>query len=105
MEDKLEEIDSTVSDNDIVVYMKGDAQQPMCGFSEAAVEVLKTYDVDFETRDVLKDDELRAAIKEYADWPTIPQVYIGGDFVGGSDIVREMHQKGDLEPMIEDATS
>jgi monothiol glutaredoxin len=105
MDNKLEEIDETVNENDIVLFMKGTARQPMCGFSEAAVEVIKSYDVDFETRDVLEDDELRSAIKEYSDWPTIPQVYIGGEFVGGSDIVREMHQKGDLEPMIEDTKS
>lgn len=103
MEDTLEEINRTVSDNDIVIYMKGNAEQPQCGFSEVAVEVLQSYGVDFETRDVLKSDELRRAIKEYSDWPTVPQVFIGGEFVGGSDIVREMHQKDDLEPLIEEA--
>lgn len=105
MENKLEEIDETVEENDIVLFMKGNARQPMCGFSEAAVEVINSYDVDFETRDVLEDDELRQAIKEYSDWPTIPQIYIDGEFVGGSDIVREMHQKGDLEPMIDSVKS
>ncbi len=103
MSDIMEEIDRTVTQNDIVIYMKGNARQPRCGFSEAAVEVIKSYDVDFETRDVLQDDELRQAIKEYADWPTIPQIYIGGELIGGSDIVREMHQKGDLEPIIQDS--
>lgn len=102
MEEKLEEIDETVENNDVVIFMKGTARQPMCGFSEAAVEVIQSYDVDFETCDVLEDDVLRQAIKEYSDWPTIPQIYIDGDFVGGSDIVREMHQKGDLEPLIDD---
>lgn len=102
MNEKLEEINETVNENDVVIYMKGTARQPMCGFSEAAVEVLRSYDVDFETRDVLQDEELRQAIKEYSDWPTIPQIYINGEFVGGSDIVREMHQKGDLEPMIDE---
>lgn len=100
-----EEIDNAVEEDDIVIFMKGTARQPMCGFSEAAVEVIKSYEVDFETYDVLQDDELRQAIKEYSDWPTIPQIYIDGEFVGGSDIVREMHQKGDLEPLIEDAKS
>lgn len=99
---KMNEIDETIDQNDVVIYMKGTARQPMCGFSEAAVEVIKTYDVDFETRNVLEDDELRQAIKEYSDWPTIPQIYIDGEFVGGSDIVREMHQKGELEELIED---
>jgi monothiol glutaredoxin len=102
MENKLEEIDETVNENDIVLFIKGTARQPMCGFSEAAVEVIKSYDVGFETQDVLEDDELRSAIKEYSDWPTIPQIFIGGEFIGGSDIVREMHQNGDLEPLIED---
>lgn len=102
MKSKLEEIDRTVDENDVVIFMKGTARQPMCGFSEAAVEVIQSYDVDFETRNVLEDDELRQAIKDYSDWPTIPQIYIYGEFVGGSDIVREMHQKGDLEPLIED---
>ncbi len=105
MEGKLKEIDETVNENEIVLFMKGTARQPMCGFSEAAVDVIESYDVDFETRDVLKDDELRSAIKEYSDWPTVPQVFIGGEFVGGSDIVREMHQKGDLEPLIEETKS
>lgn len=105
MKSKLEEIDRTVDENDVVIFMKGTARQPMCGFSEAAVEVIQSYEidnVDFETRNVLEDDELRQAIKDYSDWPTIPQIYIDGEFVGGSDIVREMHQKGDLEPLIED---
>lgn len=105
MSDIHEEIDDAVEENEVVIFMKGDARQPMCGFSEAAVEVIQSYDVSFETYDVLQDDELRQAIKEYSDWPTIPQVYIDGDFVGGSDIVREMHQKGDLEPLIDDAKS
>jgi monothiol glutaredoxin len=103
MSDKLEEIDSTVTKNEAVIYMKGTLENPQCGFSEAALEVLQSYDIEIEDRDVLKDDQLRQSIKEYADWPTIPQVYIGGEFVGGSDIVREMHQKGDLEPLVEEA--
>lgn len=105
MADVMDEIEETVQENDIVIFMKGDAQQPMCGFSEVAAEVIASYGVDFETRDVLASDELRQAIKEYSDWPTIPQVYINGEFVGGSDIVREMHQKGELEPLIEEATA
>ncbi|MFB6356430.1 MAG: Grx4 family monothiol glutaredoxin [bacterium] len=102
MTDTMESIQQTVDENDVVIFMKGDANQPMCGFSEAAVEVIESYGVDFETRDVLKDPELRNAIKEFSDWPTIPQVYINGEFVGGSDIVREMHMKGELETLIED---
>ncbi|MFB6344482.1 MAG: Grx4 family monothiol glutaredoxin [bacterium] len=105
MPDIHEEIDNAVEEENVVIFMKGNARQPMCGFSEAAVEVIQSYDVDFETYDVLQDDELRQGIKEYSDWPTIPQVYINGEFVGGSDIVREMHQKGDLEPLIDDAKS
>lgn len=104
MENVMDEIQKTVQENNIVIFMKGDARQPQCGFSEAAVNVIQSYDVDFETRDVLANESLREAIKEYSDWPTIPQVYIDGEFVGGSDILREMHQKGDLEPLIEQAT-
>lgn len=100
----MEEIEDTVEEHDIVIFMKGTAEQPMCGFSEVAAEVIASYNVDFETRDVLASDELRRAIKEFSEWPTIPQVYIDGEFVGGSDIVREMHQKGELEPLIEEAT-
>jgi len=105
MADIMQDIERTIEDNDVVIFMKGTAEQPMCGFSEAATRVIASYDVDFETRDVLASDELRSAIKEYSDWPTIPQVYIGGEFVGGSDIVREMHQKGELEPLIQQASN
>lgn len=102
MEEKLEEIDQTVNQNEVVIYMKGNPDQPMCGFSEAAIDVLSSYDVEIEARDVLVDDELRQAIKEYADWPTIPQIYIDGEFVGGSDILREMHAKGDLADQLDE---
>ncbi len=101
MEEKLEEIDQLVTQNDVVIFMKGNPEQPMCGFSEAAVEVLNHHGVDFESRDVLLDDGLRQAVKEYADWPTVPQIYIDGEFVGGSDILREMHASGDLADRIE----
>lgn len=105
MADIMDEIEQTVDAHDVVIFMKGTAEQPMCGFSEAAVEVIRSYGVDFETRDVLSDPDLRQAIKEFSDWPTIPQVYVGGEFLGGSDIVREMHQKGELQPKIKEATT
>lgn len=105
MSDIKEQIQNTIDENDVVIFMKGTAEQPMCGFSEVAVEVIKSYDVDFETHDVLTNADLREAIKEFSDWPTIPQVYINGEFIGGSDIVREMHQKGELEPKIKEVKS
>lgn len=105
MSDTMDQIQKTIDENDIVIFMKGTAEQPRCGFSEVAVEVIKSYGVDFETHDVLTNPDLREAIKEFSDWPTIPQVYINGEFIGGSDIVREMHQKGELEPKIQEVQS
>lgn len=96
-----ENIDETVQNNDVVIFMKGTPQQPQCGFSDTAVQVLESYGVDIESRDVLQDPDLRQAIKEYSDWPTIPQIYINGEFIGGSDILRELHMKGELEEKLE----
>jgi monothiol glutaredoxin len=101
MSDIKDEIDSTIEENDVVVFMKGTPEQPQCGFSDTAVQVLESYGVSIEGRDVLQDPDLRQAIKEYSDWPTIPQIYIDGEFIGGSDILRELHQKGELEEKLE----
>ena len=96
-----EKIRNQVTTNSIVLYMKGTPQSPQCGFSGATVQILKACGVqDFAAVDVLADPEIREGIKSYANWPTIPQLYINGEFVGGSDIVREMYQQGELQKLI-----
>ncbi|MDQ6619074.1 MAG: Grx4 family monothiol glutaredoxin [Pseudomonadota bacterium] len=91
-----------VTGNRVVLYMKGTPQFPQCGFSSAAVQMLKACGVaDFATVNVLADNELRQGIKEYANWPTIPQLYIDGEFVGGADIMREMYESGELQQILE----
>lgn len=94
-------IRETVTSNPVVLYMKGTPQFPQCGFSAKAVQILKACGVDnLVTVDVLADPEIRQGIKEYANWPTIPQLYIGGEFVGGSDIMTEMFQSGELQQQL-----
>ena len=97
-----ERIDEIVGKNDIVLFMKGTALFPQCGFSSRAVAILDHLAVPFETVDVLQDDEIRQGIKEYSEWPTVPQLYVKGEFVGGSDIMMEMFQAGELQQLIED---
>ncbi|MEM6532413.1 MAG: Grx4 family monothiol glutaredoxin [Myxococcota bacterium] len=94
------EIKDTVEGNNVVLFMKGNRSFPMCGFSAAVVEVLLQTGVEFKEINVLEDQDIRQGIKEYSDWPTIPQLYVRGQFVGGCDIVREMHAKGELEPVL-----
>jgi monothiol glutaredoxin len=94
-------IAKTVADNSVVVFMKGVPDQPKCGFSSVVVQILDHLGVNFVGVDVLQSDELRDGIKSFSDWPTIPQVYVKGEFVGGSDIVREMFQSGELKPFLE----
>jgi monothiol glutaredoxin len=101
MSDVKERIDRIVQDHDIVLFMKGTALFPQCGFSSRAVAILDHLGVAFETIDVLQDPEIRNGIKEYSDWPTVPQLYVKGEFVGGSDIMMEMFQAGELEQLIE----
>ena len=96
-----ERMDNLVSQNKIVVFMKGNKLMPQCGFSNNVVQILNMLAVPFETVDVLADQEIRQGIKEYSSWPTIPQVYINGQFVGGSDILIELYQKGELQQMVE----
>jgi monothiol glutaredoxin len=84
----------------IVLFMKGTPAQPLCGFSAAVVKVLRQYEVPVHTIDVLADPAIRQGIKAYSDWPTIPQLYLDGAFVGGCDIVREMHASGELAPLL-----
>jgi monothiol glutaredoxin len=100
--DAKEFISKTVSDNPVVLFMKGDANFPQCGFSGRAVQILKACGVDdIVTVDVLADDEVRQGIKDFSNWPTIPQLFVGGEFVGGSDILYEMYQSGELQSMLE----
>ena len=97
-----EKIRQTVTDNPVVLFMKGSKQFPQCGFSARAVQILGACGVtDFVTVDVLADPEIRQGVKEYANWPTVPQLYIGGEFVGGSDIMTEMYQAGELQKQLE----
>lgn len=96
-----ERIDQLVKQHKIVVFMKGSKLMPQCGFSNNVVQILNTMGVSYETIDVLQDHEIRQGIKEYSNWPTIPQVYVNGEFVGGSDILIELYQKGELQEMLE----
>jgi len=100
MADVLKDIEREVRENRIVVYMKGTPSFPMCGFSAATVEVLREIGVPFKAVDILAEPEKREGIKVYSNWPTIPQVYVNGKFIGGCDIVREMHARGELAPLL-----
>jgi monothiol glutaredoxin len=96
-------IDDLVKKHDIVLFMKGDANFPMCGFSGRAIQILKASGADpraVATVNVLEDDAIRQGIKEYSDWPTIPQLYVKGEFIGGSDIMMEMYQSGELQQLL-----
>ncbi len=97
-----EQIQSTIDENDVVLFMKGNAQEPACGFSAMTVQVLNHLGVPFKDVNVLLDDELRQGIKDFTNWPTIPQLYIKGEFVGGCDIIREMFEDGELQQMLKD---
>lgn len=96
-----ERIDDLVKQNKIMVFMKGTKLMPQCGFSNNVVQILNTLGIPFETIDVLADYDIRQGIKEYSAWPTIPQVYINGEFIGGSDILIELYQKGELQQIVE----
>ena len=94
-------LDQIVQSNKIVVFMKGTKLMPQCGFSNNVVQILNVLGAPFETVDVLSDYDVRQGIKEYSNWPTIPQVYLNGEFLGGSDILVELYQKGELQEMVE----
>ena len=103
MSDAQTQIDQLVKSNDIVLFMKGSASFPMCGFSGRAIQILKACGVDaktLKTVNVLEDDGIRAGIKEYSNWPTIPQLYVKGEFIGGSDIMMEMYESGELKKLL-----
>jgi monothiol glutaredoxin len=95
-----ERIEEIVRDNDIVLFMKGTELFPQCGFSSRAVAILEHLEVPFKTVDVLQDPDIRQGVKEYSDWPTIPQLYVKGQFVGGSDIMMEMFENGELKQLV-----
>ena len=97
--DRIEEV---VKNNDIVLFMKGTPLFPQCGFSSRAIAILDHLGVKYETVDVLQDPEIRAGIKDYSDWPTVPQLYLKGEFLGGSDIMMEMFQAGELQSLVEE---
>ena len=92
-----EKLTAQVRDNDVVLYMKGTANFPMCGFSQRAARVLQSAGVKFKDFNILEDDDLRVALKVFSDWPTFPQCYIKGEFIGGSDILLELYENGELE--------
>ena len=100
MSDANQRIDDIVKGNDIVLFMKGTVLFPQCGFSSRAVAILDHLGAKFETVDVLQDPEIRNGIKAYSDWPTIPQLYVRGEFVGGSDIMMEMFESGELQQLV-----
>ena len=101
MSDTLKRIDEIVKGNPVVLFMKGTSQFPMCGFSGRAIQILKACGAtNVKTFNVLEDEEIRQGIKEYASWPTIPQLYVNGEFVGGSDIIAEMLEAGELQSLL-----
>ena len=101
MSDVQQQIDALVKGNRVVLFMKGTAQFPMCGFSGRAIQIMKACGVtDLKTFNVLEDEGVRQGIKEYASWPTIPQLYVNGEFVGGSDIMMEMYEAGELQQVL-----
>ena len=102
MSDANPRIDEIVKTNDVVLFMKGTPLFPQCGFSSRAVAILDHLDVTFHSVDVLQDPEIRQGIKDYSDWPTVPQLYVKGEFVGGSDIMMEMFEAGELQQMMQD---
>lgn len=98
----FDQIRSDISTNDVVLYMKGTSVFPQCGFSAVVVNVLNTLGIPFKGVNVLEDDAIRRAIKEFTNWPTIPQLYVKGEFVGGCDIVKEMYASGELQSLFRD---
>ncbi len=96
-----QQIGDMIKNNKIMVFMKGNRLMPQCGFSNNVVQILNILGVPYETFDILADGEIRQGIKEYSSWPTIPQVYINGEFIGGSDVMAELYQKGELQQIVE----
>ena len=101
----IERIKQQLEQDSVVLYMKGSSSFPQCGFSSKAVQLLQACQVDFVTVNVLEDDEIREGIKRYANWPTIPQLYVNGQFIGGSDIIIELYESGKLQDLLAKAHS
>ena len=97
-----EQIENSINNNDVCLFMKGSPEAPQCGFSMAVSNILKILEVKYQSVDVLKDQKIREGIKIYSEWPTIPQLYIKKEFIGGCDIVKEMFEKGELKKLFED---
>ena len=102
MTSTLDAIRRTIADNDVVLFMKGTAEQPMCGFSNQVVRILDHMGVAYQDINVLADEDLRQGVKAFANWPTIPQLYVKGEFIGGCDIIREMFQTGELKALFDE---
>ncbi|MDQ3140185.1 MAG: Grx4 family monothiol glutaredoxin [Pseudomonadota bacterium] len=102
MSDTSARIEEIVKANDVTLFMKGTALFPQCGFSSRAIAILDHLGVGYETVDVLQDPDIRQGIKEYSDWPTVPQLYVKGEFVGGSDIMMEMFEAGELQTLLDE---
>ena len=94
------DIENTIKSNKVVIYMKGTQTQPMCGFSGRSVQILQSYGLPIKDLNILADESLRQGIKEFTNWPTIPQIFINGEFIGGCDILSEMHENGELKAML-----
>jgi monothiol glutaredoxin len=99
--DVKSEIENIISNNEICLFMKGVPEAPQCGFSMAVANILKILNVNFKSFNVLEDEEIRSGIKTYSDWPTIPQLYVKGEFIGGCDIIKEMYEKGELKELLQ----
>ena len=93
-------IESDIKNNKVMLYMKGTPDAPQCGFSARAVDILREYNVPFHYFNILEDEAIRQGVKEYADWPTIPQLYVNGEFIGGCDIMTELHESGELKKIL-----
>lgn len=100
MTDIFDKIQETISTNNAVLFMKGTRDFPQCGFSATVVQILKNLNVEFLDIDILRDPEMRQGIKDFSDWPTIPQLYVKGEFIGGCDIIKEMFQSGELQELV-----
>jgi monothiol glutaredoxin len=102
MSEVFKKIENLIKENKVVLFMKGTKEMPMCGFSALVVRVLENLNADFKDINILEDNELRQAIKDFTNWPTIPQLYIKGEFVGGCDIIKEMYEEGELQGLLAD---
>ena len=100
LDEKKKEIKLDIETNKIVLFMKGNKMAPQCGFSGQVVQILNHLQVDYVTRDILQDEVLRQAIKEFSDWPTLPQLYVNNEFIGGCDIITELFQSGELQSIV-----